>query len=117
MTQTKCDCDTEAGEICSLCANPKLMKIIKEVSIPKDQALEIEEMYKTWTLEEVNEAFDDFTKWNGDMVKGFVEFCLKKALASANKEIEQYKELDKLLSKEIEELKNKLDPLRRDEIR
>ena len=37
----------------------------------------VRKLYKKWTAGEKDNPFTEDEKWRGDIVKGFVEFCIK----------------------------------------
>ena len=46
--------------------------------------MNIEQLYKKWADGENDHPFTKSSEWRGDMVKGFVKFCLKENLTKHN---------------------------------
>lgn len=42
--------------------------------------MNIEELYKKWTAGEEENPFTKDEQWRGDMVKGFVTFCINETI-------------------------------------
>jgi len=64
---------------------------------------EIKKLYKKWTAGEWDEPFTTTTTWRGDLVEGFVKFCLKDMFGGDDKAIR---------SSTLQEVKEKLNKLK-----